>query len=157
MTGPRTRSLALTALLFVAACADGEPQERPAAACTMAPVVRPEGRLPADFPVLAELRLTKQKVGRKFVVVEGYLRSSVEEVFETSRTVVLDQGFDIINTDFEGFEAEIYFARASSIAGIVRLREGPCRGHVSASILYDPLQTARGRNAVDRTRELSGN
>jgi hypothetical protein len=95
-------------------------------------------------------------VGKKFVVVEGFSERTVEELFESSQPVLTDNGFDIINTDFEGFEAELYFAKARSLAGIVSLREGPCDGYVKVNVIYDPLETAAGREAVRKTRRLSG-
>lgn len=54
------------------------------------------------------------------------------------------------------FEAELYFAKGNSLAGLASLREGPCDGYVKANVVYDPLETAEGRQAVRKTRRLTG-
>ena len=104
----------------------------------------------------AGVTLTSAQVKKKFIAIEGFSESSVEELFEGVRPDLIDKGFDIINTDFEGFEAELYIAKGASLAGIVALREGPCDGYTKVNVLYDPLETAEGRKAVRKTRELSG-
>jgi hypothetical protein len=113
-------------------------------------------RLPADLPVTEELALTSLKERRGFVSVQGVEKTTVKSALTRFHRAVTNSGFEIINTDYEGFEAEIYFARASASQGIVSLREGPCRGDVSVSVVYDPIDTERGRAALDRTRELTG-
>lgn len=113
--------------------------------------------LPADVPVPEVIEITNTKVRRKFVIVDGYAETSVKDLFETSGKAITDGDFEIINTDYEGFEAELYFARGTSIAGIVRLREGPCDDFVSMNLLYDPLDTEKGKRAIKKTRDLTGN
>lgn len=90
------------------------------------------------------------------MAVVGFSERSVEELFEEMRAELLDEGFDIINTDYEAFEAELFFAKGDSLAGIASLREGPCDGFVKVHVVYDPLETAAGRKAVRKTRRLSG-
>lgn len=112
--------------------------------------------LPDDFPWPEDVVLSRAEIKKKFVALEGFSERSVEELFTSSRPSLITNGFDIINTDFEGFEAELYFAKGDSLAGIVSLREGPCDGYVKVNVIYDPLETAGGRKAVKKTRELSG-
>jgi hypothetical protein len=102
------------------------------------------------------VELTEVKVKDEFVSTEGYDRRSVEELFDDVRPVLADNGFDVVNSDFEGFEAELYFAKGDDLAGIVALRESACDGYVKVNVLYDPLETAAGRKAVRKTRRLSG-
>ena len=100
--------------------------------------------------------LTSAQLDKKFIAIEGFSERSVEELFADVQPDLIEKGFDIINTDFEGFEAELYIAKAESLAGIVALREGPCDGYVKVNVLYDPLETAEGRKAVRKTRRLTG-
>lgn len=100
--------------------------------------------------------MTRADVKNKFVTLEGFSERSVDDLFKIAQPTVIDKGFDILNTDFEGFEAEVYFAKANSLAGIVSMREGPCEGYVKVNVIYDPLETAAGRNAVRKTRKLTG-
>lgn len=100
--------------------------------------------------------MTEFQLKKKFVATEGFDRRSVEELFDAFRPVLAGEGFDVVNSDFEGFEAELYFAKGNSLAGIVSLREAVCDGYVKVNVIYDPLETAAGRKAVKKTRELSG-
>ena len=122
--------------------------------CTPAPEMTDPPEVPADLPWPDGLTLTDVQARKKFVTVDGFRKATVEELFDETQAQVVAHDFDVINVDFEGFEAEVYFARATSIAGIARLREGPCDGYVSVSVLYDPLETRRGRDAVEKTRDL---
>ena len=112
--------------------------------------------LPDDFPWPDDVVLSEAQLKKKFVALEGSSELTVEELFESAKPSLRENGFDIINTDYEGFEAELYFAKGDSLAGIVSLREGPCDGYVKVNVIYDPLETAAGRKAVRKTRELSG-
>lgn len=147
---------AMAALLLLGACS-AEPNDiEPAAACSLPPPIDAVPEVPADFPWPEGITLTRAEVKRRFVSLEGFGERSVEQFFASSRAELSDQGFDVINTDFEGFEAELYFAKKDSLAGIVALREAPCDGYVKVTVLYDPLETEAGRKAVRRTRRLSG-
>ena len=114
------------------------------------------GGLPGDFPWPSGIALTEAHSTKEFVTLEGFADGTVDEFFERAETLLLDEGFDIVNTDYEGFEAELYFAKGDSLAGITSLREGPCDGYVKVNVVYDPLDTAAGREAVRKTRRLSG-
>ena len=141
--------------IALGACAR-EAEPAPAAACEIPRTIDSPDGLPPDFPWPDGVSPTEAQVQEKFVSMEGFSERSVEELFEDARPLLLSHGFDVINTDFEGFEAELYFAKSADLAGIVSMREGPCDGYVKVNVIYDPLETAAGREAVKRTRELSG-
>jgi len=143
------------ALSLVAACSPDVPS-RPAAACSLPPEIQIPDDIPADFPWPDGVSVTQAQPTKRFVAITGFGEQSVEELFEIMRTELTDKGFDIINTDYEGFEAELYFAKGDSLAGIASLREGPCDGYVKVNVVYDPLETEEGRRAVRKTRRLSG-
>ena len=146
----------LLSMALVAACSPGSPEGRPAAACSLPPEVEIPKGIPPDFPWPPDVFVTQAEPTEKFVAITGFGQQTVEELFETTRAELTDKDFDIINTDFEGFEAELYFAKGDSLAGIASLREGPCDGYVKVSVVYDPLETEAGRAAVRKTRRLSG-
>ena len=137
-------------------CANSDTPAPPAASCTLPPEVQVPGGLPADLPWPEGVDLTEARSNKRFVALVGFGEGTVEDFFERARTALEENGFDIINTDYEGFEAELYFAKGSSLAGITSLREAPCDGHVKVNVVYDPLETAAGREAVRKTRKLSG-
>ena len=130
--------------------------DEPVAACRPPSTIPTPTDIPADFPWPDDVALTKAQLKKQFVMLEGFSKRTVEDLFAGMRPDVIADGFDIINTDYEGFEAEIYFAKENSLAGIASLREGPCDGYVKVNVIYDPLETAAGRKSVRKTRELSG-
>lgn len=146
----------LVVCLFLGACSNERDLVDPVAACTPAPEIATPQDLPEDFPWPGDITLTRADVKKKFIALEGYSERTVEELFESVRPSITSAGFDIINTDYEGFEAELYIAKGAGLAGILSLREGPCDGYVKVNVIYDPLETAAGREAVKKTRELSG-
>ena len=155
---PRHSGALVSALLMLAlpACGPEADDPAPTSSCSLpASIAAPDG-IPPDFPWPADVALTEARSNKRFVALVGFGRGSVEEHFESARAALTEKGFDIINTDYEGFEAELYFAKGNSLAGITSLREGPCDGHVKVNVVYDPLETAEGREAVRKTRKLSG-
>ncbi len=143
-------------LSLLGACSEQSEDPQQAAVCKLPSAIAAPEHVPSDFPWPDDLLLTQAKVRKNFVSMEGFSERSVESLFKDARPGLIAKGFDVINTDFEGFEAELYFAKKSSLAGIVSLREGPCDGYVKVNVLYDPLETAAGRKAVKKTRKLSG-
>lgn len=149
--------VAISVVLLTTACSsDPGGDAAPAAACTLPPEVEVPKDIPADFPWPEKVSLTEAQTTKRFVALAGFGEGSVKEYFESARAELSDRDFDIINTDFEGFEAELYFAKGNSLAGITALREGPCDGYVKVNVVYDPLETAEGREAVRKTRRLTG-
>ena len=130
--------------------------DAPTATCSLPSSIATPADIPSDFPWPDDVVLTEAQIKKQFVSMEGFSERSVEELFDDARPEITENGLDIINSDFEGFEAELYFAKGSSLAGIVSLREGPCDGHVKVNVIYDPLETAAGREAVRETRKRSG-
>ena len=149
--------LAILVVLSASGCSEqAEGDESAAPTCTVPAPIEVRSDIPSDFPWPPEVSVTEARSEKGFVSLEGFTTRSVEDLFESARPVLIEHGFDVINTDFEGFEAELYFAKSDSLAGIVSLREGPCDGYVKVNVLYDPLETEAGRNAVRKTRKLSG-
>ena len=138
------------------ACSGDAEKVRPTAACSLPPEIEFPGGVPDDFPWADEVWVSQVESKKKFVAISGYSEESVEALFDIMRRELGAQGFDIINTDYEGFEAELYFAKGDSLAGIAALRESACDGYVKVNVIYDPLDTEAGREAVRRTRRLSG-
>ena len=122
----------------------------------MPPTIEADTEVPTDFPWPDGVSLVQAQVKKKFIAFQGHDTRTVEELFEVMHDELVARDLDVINTDYEGFEAELYFAKADNLAGIVSLSEGPCDGYVRVHVLYDPLETAEGREAVRKTRRLSG-
>ena len=148
----------MLALSALTGCADSDSDTSatPTASCSLPPAIEAPAGLPLDLPWPDNVDLTEARSNKRFVALVGFGEGTVEDFFESARTALEEKEFDIINTDYEGFEAELYFAKGNSLAGITSLREGPCDGHVKVNVVYDPLETAAGREAVRKTRKLSG-
>lgn len=146
----------MVSLLLFAACSPEPPEGRPAAACSLPPEIEVPADIPADFPWPPDVSVTQAEPTKKFVAITGFGEQSVEELFEAMHAELIEKDFDVINTDFEGFEAELYFAKGDSLAGIASLREAVCDGYTKINVIYDPLETEAGREAVRKTRRLSG-
>jgi hypothetical protein len=157
LTLVRTGSLlgAVLVLCLSSARAREADETTPVASCRVPPAIDAPA-LPDDFPDLEGVSVTEAKAKKEFIATEGFSRRSVEELFEGARPVLAGNGFDVVNSDYEGFEAELYFAKGDSLAGIVALREAVCDGYVKVNVMYDPLDTEAGRRAVRKTRRLSG-
>ena len=142
--------------MVVGGCSEEGRDTRPAAACSLPPEIEVPENVPTDFPWPEGVNVTHAELSKKFVTITGFGERSVEDLFESTQTKLSEHGFEIINTDYEGFEAELYFAKGNSLAGIAALREGPCDGYVRVNVVYDPLETSAGREAVRKTRRISG-
>lgn len=142
--------------LLAGGCAQGDGDGSPTASCTLPAAIEVPSDIPEDFPWPEGVDLTEARSNKRFVALVGFGEGSVDDFFESARESLEEHRFDIINTDYEGFEAELYFAKGNSLAGITSLREAPCDGYVKVNVVYDPLETAAGREAVRKTRKLSG-
>ena len=109
-------------------------------------------RPPHDLQEPEGLTVTAVKRSKGFVTVIGVADSTVEDIYGPSETALVDSGFTIINRDFEGFEAELFFAKGSDTAGAVRIRSGPCPDQVTLTYLYDPLESKAGKEALREAR-----
>lgn len=152
--GPMAAATLVASLL--SGCSAASDRAEPVASCSVPPAIESSAELPADFPELDAVSVTELRAKKEFVASEGYTRRSVEDLFEDARPVLAENGFDVINTDYEGFEAELYFAKGDGLAGIVAMREAACDGYVKVNVVYDPLETEAGKKAVRKTRRLSG-
>lgn len=133
---------------LLAGCGGGAGDEE-AAPC---PTLEPGGDL-SVLPKglgLEELGTVTQafRQGRD-VVAEVISETSIVELYPPMARAVLAAGYDILSSENEGFEAEIFFIRGSKIAAAYRLREGPCEGQVTIRLIYSkvPPTLRRGQDS----------
>jgi hypothetical protein len=144
--------VALAAVLLLAGSGCAEQTASGASGCAPRPLKR-EPKLPTDFPMSRKLELTHLKERRGFLSARGFETRSIEDLYKELHVTVPRLGFDVIGKDYEGFEAEIFFAREQESQGVVSMREGPCRGLVTVSVLYDPVDTNEGRDVLHKARK----
>jgi len=80
----------------------------------------------------------------EYVNVSALAETTVVELDPALQRSLLDEGYQIIGHDNEGFEAEIFFARDERTLGTFTLREGPCEGHVTVRLNYTSKEIASG-------------
>ena len=125
------------ALLLLSACASGA--DRPAARATPCPSPTPvadTSDLPPDLPVDEVSEVVQLRVKKGFLAAQAVTDTSIVELYPQLSRGLLDEGYDIISGDNEGFEAEIFFRRGRGTTGTYLLREGPCEGQVTLRLLY---------------------
>ncbi|MGH2820250.1 MAG: hypothetical protein ACRDJ5_06330, partial [Actinomycetota bacterium] len=154
---PRVAAVALVGVVFVGACGGGEGASSSGrSVCVPPSPMARDPKLPAELPLTEGLDFTSARVDTRSVIVEAVQRTSVSRLYDRLRTSVTAHGYDIVAFDFEGFEAEIFFSHRSVSAGALRLREGPCKGQVTVTMLFDPIDTAVGKRILDRARARLG-
>jgi hypothetical protein len=128
----------LTALLlFLTCCSGGD--DRPSARSSPCPSTSPladTSDLPPDLPVDEVSEVVEMRVRKGFLAAQGVTETSIVELYPQLSRALLDEGYEIISGDNEGFEAEIFFRRGRGTTGTYLLREGPCEGQVTLRLLY---------------------
>jgi hypothetical protein len=143
--------LVLVCLIFTTACSDASGSSSESNCVSPAPLHR-DLELPPELPLTDELTLTRARVQKESAVVEGFQETSVKQAYKQLRKSVTAHGYKTVTFDFEGFEAEIFFSDKSISAGALRLREGPCNGQVTVTLLFDPIDTAAGKRILNEAR-----
>jgi len=86
----------------------------------------PEGLDLTEYGVLAEA-----ESNRGFVTARVVSETQIVELYPPIARSLVDNGFEILSGDNEGFEAEIFFKRGRYEAGNLYMREGPCTDQVT--------------------------
>lgn len=128
--------------------------EAPAAdACKPSVAMTGVPELPSDLPQVEGGTITKAKTNSNYTEVVTVFDDVLNQVYKEAEAAILANDFELLARDYEGFEAELFFARANEISGIARLGLGDCEGEVHLAVTYDPLQTAAGKKSVKETRK----
>ena len=125
--------IALALVATLAACSGDEPKdggnvsERFPPECGL-PTPQPNqdaGRVPAGFLLDGEAEIiTAQESGGGFIASFN-VPYSVEEGFDRMKEAASAMGFEVVQEDFEGFEAEVYVKKGNKL-GVVQVRTSRC-------------------------------
>lgn len=93
--------------------------------------IQPEGIDLRDYGTLTETR----KKG-EFVSAVVVSERSVDDLYDPLLEEVQDADYNVLNSENEHFEAEIFFGDPSGRVALLNLREGPCLGQVTIRLTY---------------------
>ncbi len=126
----------LAVLLLTCALASCDGSEPPPEACPEPKpggdaAVQPEGIDLRDFGVLTE---TSKK--GEFVSAVVISEKAVDDLYDPLTKAVTEADYNILNSENEHFEAEIFFGDAKGRVALLNLREGPCQGQVTIRLTF---------------------
>lgn len=127
----------IVASILLVACnaSDGGPRAA-ASPCTTPAPVADLSDVPEDFPFEEWGTVTYLRTRRGFAVVRFVSETSVVELHPQIARAVIDAGYEIVGADNEGFESEIFFKPGGTRTGYFQLREGPCKGQVTTTMIF---------------------
>ena len=128
--------VAMVAVLLVltSACNGDDDPGPQAEACPTPSPVSDLSALPADLDLARYGTVTRVTKRPRSVGANAVARTTIVELYPPLARHVLES-YDIIASENEGFEAEIFFERGP-FTGAFWLREGPCEGDVTIKLLH---------------------
>lgn len=128
-------SVVIVALL-VSCNTSGDGPRASATPCKTPEAVTDLSDVPEDLPFKDWGTVTYLRKRRGFAVVRLVSETSVVELHPQIARAVIDAGYEIVGADNEGFESEIFFKPGRERTGYFQLREGPCEGQVSTTMIF---------------------
>jgi hypothetical protein len=123
-----TRAWAIVIFLLLActACTDTNNTEEPNRNCSLFPIDRKADPSVVPEPFLLDgMQVAKSIQTKKRLTVAMNNPRSVQESFPLYKQAVKEAGFELVGEDNEGFEAELYIRRGSTL-GQIQIRMSPC-------------------------------
>lgn len=130
---------AVAVLNLLLACGGGSQGTETGAAPTPCETLEPVedlSGLPKAFPFERWGTVTYLRTKKGFEVVRFVADTTVVELHPQIARALEDAGYEIVGADNEGFESEIFFQPGRQRSGYFQLREGPCTGQVTTSMIF---------------------
>ncbi|MEA2434988.1 MAG: hypothetical protein QOG54_2445 [Actinomycetota bacterium] len=122
--------------LFFLGCSSGVPDGPTAKPCATPGAAPDVSQVPPDFPLDTFGTITKVKDDGAFLHANVITTKSIIEIYPPVARSLIDNGYETLSADNEGFEAEIYFRKGTKVAGAYVMREGPCDGLVTLRLAF---------------------
>jgi hypothetical protein len=91
--------------------------------------------LPAGLDLRRTGTVTQVTTGdRGFVSATAVADSTVDETFTAFPEMLAAAGFEVVASENEGVEADVFFAHGEAATGSVKVTEGPCEGQVTTHL-----------------------
>jgi hypothetical protein len=96
--------------------------------------------LPADFPTVEGVTITKSEEAGPSQVADGYYEGTLEQAYEAFKTAIREAGYSVIFDEIEAEDSEVaYSGGDENTSGIVALRENCAQsGRISVHITNRP-------------------
>lgn len=102
-----------------------------------------DARVPADLDLTGFGTLTKLEVDGALTSYRVEGTGSVADVYVPVTRQLRDDGWNLVGSENEGVDAEVYFARGTMETGVLMLRELDCPGTVAIEVTVNS-PTAQG-------------
>lgn len=84
------------------------------------------GLVPDDFRPPGEITVTRTEKRKGRLVVVMTVPGTIQSVLDEYRSLTRGSGFDLLQEDNEGFEAELYLQKGRGDLAVVQIRETGC-------------------------------
>ena len=101
---------------------------------TPCPLPNPGGDpslLPKELRLAEYGVVTDAEVKRGFLSAQIVSETAIVELYPPIARSLLDNGYEILSGDNEGFEAEIIFRKGKGVTGNLYMLQGPCKDQVT--------------------------
>jgi hypothetical protein len=117
-------------------CASGDPPAARPTPCVTPSAVTDTSALPDDLPLEEYGAVVAIEVEDRSVGATAVSETQIVELYPPLARAVLDAGYDIVASENDGIDAEIFFTKGRR-TGAYRLLRGPCAGQVTIRLLHD--------------------
>ena len=127
--------LLLTAVVAVAAACGGGGSAQSADCDAPTPVeTGDDAQVPLDLDLTDFGTLTRLEVDGGFTSYRVEGKGSVQDTYVPVTRQIRDDGWNLVGSENEGVDAEVYFARGTSETGVVLLQELDCAGTIAIEV-----------------------
>jgi hypothetical protein len=141
--------LLVFATVSVAAACDGEST---GCAEPVPLAITDDVRVPPDLDLTTFGTLTRLDVDRGFTTYRVETTSSVQDLYVPITRQVRRDGWDLVGSENEGVDAEVYLARREGDTGVIRLNDLECAGTVAIEVAVDrPVESASNSSTPAET------
>ncbi len=111
-----------------------------------------DARVPADLDLTTFGTLTKLDVNGGFTSYRIETKSSVQDLYVPITRQVRRAGWDLVGSENEGVDAEVYLSRREGDTGVIRLNDLECGGTVAIEVAVDrPVESGGSPSASPAT------
>ena len=133
----RLLAAALVAALVAGGCSDRAPSDDDQAIPAQCGLPTPDAGVDASvvadvFLLGGDAEVTQTKKSKRGILAALNVPYSVSEAFSRYSDSVKEGGYEVVDDDFEGFEAELYLRKGDDL-GAVQIRRSTCE---EASIVF---------------------